>query len=119
MYDEVPLTDFQNLMINAGLILSYILIGVALAAALFFWVIQIFGDFSKAKKALVAIAFFVVVFLIGFIVASNDVFVNVNDEVLATALVSRLSGAGLISLYIILSLAILSFIYSEFSNFFR
>lgn len=105
-------------MIDFGLYASYTLIGICVVGILFFAVSRIASNPKAAKSALIGIGGLVVLFVIAYAastgadVATNPVFekLQVNEST------SKSVGAGLIGLYLIMGLTVLSIIYAEVSR---
>ncbi len=109
----------DSFLIDAGLWISYILIGIATLATIVFPVIYMVQHPQDAKKALMAIGGLIVVFLIGYFIASDGAVMDTSNNVLAEGTVSQLSGAGIIMFYILGGVAVIALIYSEVSNLFK
>lgn len=99
-------------MIDAGLIISYILIGLCAAAAIVLPLIQAAGNPQSLKKIGISIGLMVVLFVISYALSGDDTFGN--KEVTAGA--SKRVGAGLIMFYIMLVAALVSIVYTEISK---
>jgi len=102
--------------LDAGQILAwcYILFGAAIAVSVVFPIIVMAKDPKKAKSALIGIAGLGIIFAIGYGMAGSETY-KVGEEMIGEA-VSRRSGAGLISFYILIILAIAAIVYSEISK---
>lgn len=117
-------TDFQELS-NAGstsgllIYWSYLLIFIATAATLAFSTMGMIKNPKNAKTALIGIVGIVVVCVLGYVFAGDEVFTNINGEVMADASTSKKSEAGLIAFYILIVVAIGSIIYAEVSKMFK
>ena len=111
----------MNSWINSNLIWAYVLIIVGAGAAILFGLIQAITNLKAAKKALIAIGFFVVVILVSYLLASNSMpqFLGVekfiNDGTL-TAQVVKLIDMGLYAAYILIGIAVLSITFSPITR---
>ena len=97
-------------MIDVGLFLSYILIGICALAAAGMPLVKAFDDPQSLKKMGIGVGTLVVLFIIGYLFADSGSFEK------ASAGTSRLVGAGLITLYIISIVGAIAIIYTEISK---
>ena len=97
-------------MVNAGLIIAYILIALCALAAIVLPLMQAAGNPGSLKKIGISFGGMVVVFLICYLIAGNDT-MGLKD---VTASASKKVGAGIIMFYVLLAGAIGSIIYTEF-----
>ena len=105
-------------LINIGLILGYILLGLAAVTVILFSVFQLIVNFKKAKGALIGIVALLVVFFIGFSMATSELYLNVAIPV-ANATISRIIGGAINATFLLIALAFLASIYTEVSKLFR
>ncbi len=94
-------------MINVGLFLSYILVGVCTLVAIGMPLVKAFGDPQSLKKLGTGVGAIVVVFIISYIIADGSAYQN------ASAGTSKMVGAGLITMYILAFLAIGGIVFTE------
>jgi hypothetical protein len=99
-------------MIDAGLIISYVLIGLCAVAAIGLPLIQAVGNPKSLKKIGISVGGLVVLLFVCYALAGDDTFGN--KEVTASA--SKWVGAGLLMFYVLLVGAIVSIIYTEISK---
>ncbi|MCP4460538.1 MAG: hypothetical protein GY816_21325 [Cytophagales bacterium] len=97
-------------MVNAGLIIAYILIGLCALAAIVLPLMQAAGNPGSLKKIGISFGGMVVVFFICYLIAGNDT-MGLKD---VTASASKKVGAGLFMFYVLLVGAIGSIVYTEF-----
>jgi hypothetical protein len=98
-------------MINAGLILAYILIGLCALAAIVLPIMQSIGNPASLKKGAIGILGLVVLFVVCYFAANGD---TMGAEI--TESTSKRVGAGLTMFYILAIVAIGGIIYTEFSK---
>ena len=98
-----------DFMANYGIIICYILLAVAVLAAIVFPIIQLAQNPKNAKGALVGIGALVVVIGISFGLASD----NNPSNMEITAEAARQVGTGLYAFYILSAVAIGAVVYSE------
>ena len=96
---------------------SYIMGIVAAAAAVIFAVLQMAKDFQKAKTSLIGVGVLVIIFILGYSLASDES-IKAGQQVIEGS-TSRFSEAGLITFYVMIVLAVVSIIYSEVSKAFK
>ena len=95
-------------MIDVGLFLSYILIGVCALTAIGMPLVRAFGDPQSLKKMGMGIGVVVVVFIISYVIADGStVYEN------ASAGTSKMVGAGLFTMYILAFLALGGIVFTE------
>ena len=99
-------------MIDVGLWISYILLGVALAGMLVYSVINMLRDPQKAKGAMIGVGVLAVLFLISFLFSSGEVLPKF-ERFGITEAQSKLIGAGLILMYILGVGTIVVAVYAE------
>lgn len=102
------------------LIWAYILFGLAIVITLVFSIINVFVNPASAKKGLISVLFMLVVFVAGYLLAS-DTPLNMpgyegTDNV---PQVIKWVGTGLNAAYILAGLAILSILYVEIAKIFK
>ena len=94
-------------MVDVGLFLSYILIGVCILAAIGMPLVKAFGDPESLKKMGIGVGAILVVFLVSYFTASGE---NSGE---ASENAAKLVGAGLTTFYILAIAAIGGIIYTE------
>jgi len=99
----------EETIVNIGLYLTYTLVAVALLAAIVFPLIYLIQDPKQAKNSVMGILGLGIVFLISYLLSSNEVY----EEEKITATVSQLVGGSIIMLYLLLAVAVVAAIYSE------
>lgn len=103
-------------MINFGLYLTYALIGFTVLMILFFAITKIIKEPTGARSALIGIVGLIVVVVLGYLLSTgedaNDMFAKLE----VTEGSSRQVGTGLVSLYIVMGLTILSILYAEITR---
>ena len=114
-------TDFNDLDATSSvagifLTLCYIFLGIGALAAVVFPLITMAQNPKGAKNALIGVVGLIVICVIGYVMAGNEVHANLEGVVLADAATSQKSEAGLIAFYILGAGAIGSIIYAEVSK---
>lgn len=102
-------------MLDIGLYIFYGLLFIAVAAALFFPLLQAAKQPAALGKSAIAIGVLVVLFVAAYAFSDS----SVNMKAAAAGISessSKFIGAGLIMFYITLGLAVLALIYSEISK---
>jgi NADH:ubiquinone oxidoreductase subunit 6 (subunit J) len=107
----------MEILINWGIILTYIMVAFAAFAAIGFGIKQMMQKTNNAKKTLYTIGglFFIIIF--SYITASNEV-LSSYEKYEVTASTAKKVGMGLTSFYILAIGAIGAVLYSELSKVF-
>lgn len=95
--------------------LTYALIGFAVVASVVFPLVYTIRNFSKAKGSLLGVLVLVGLFIACVAVSSAETY----DKFGITSTVSKQLGGGIIMLYVMTGLAILSALYYEVSKLFK
>ncbi|MBE7443418.1 MAG: hypothetical protein HS119_13305 [Flavobacteriales bacterium] len=105
-------------VISEGLLLTwcYVLFGIAAIAAIVFPLINMVQNPKGAKNALIGVVTLVVVFALGYAMASGEESFTIDGVLLADSATSKLSEAGLIAFYIMGAAAIAAVVYAEVSK---
>ncbi|HRN40540.1 MAG TPA: hypothetical protein PK649_00530 [Vicingus sp.] len=105
-------------VISEGLLLTwcYVLFGIAAIAAIVFPLINMVQNPKGAKNALIGVVALVVVFALGYAMASGEESFTIDGVLLADSATSKLSEAGLIAFYIMGAAAIAAVVYAEVSK---
>jgi len=111
--------DTLNQVTGVALTWCYILLGLAVLAAVVFPIISMIKSPKNAKIALFGVVGLGIIFVISYTLAGNTEFIDVDGKLLADATASKLSGAGLISFYFLGAASILTVIYAEVSKMFK
>jgi NADH:ubiquinone oxidoreductase subunit 6 (subunit J) len=104
-------------LVNIGIILSYIMVGFATLATIGFGIQKMMHNSNNAKKTMYAVGGLVVVFIIAYLLASDEV-LNSYEKYETTASSSKKVGMGLITFYFLLFGAISAVLYAELSKVF-
>lgn len=110
----------SDFLINAGLILTYIMIGVAALAAIVYPLMFLAKNPSKGKNALMGVGGLVLVCIISYIFASGDIMNFPGSEKFGmTEASTKRVGMGLITFYILSVGAIAAVLYAELGKLFK
>lgn len=101
------------------LIWAYILVGLALLAALIFPAIRMVTNPRNAKKTLIGLVGVAVIVFIAWQFSSDEVLPLATENPDNVPHVLKMAGTQLGTMYILLALAILSIFYTEIRNIFR
>ena len=104
-------------LINIGIIITYVMIGFATATTLIFGVKKMLSNTKNAKKTLYTILGLVLVCLVSYLIASDEVLQSYEKYKISTSQ-SKNVGMGLLMFYILGSSAIASILYAELSKVF-
>jgi predicted ABC-type exoprotein transport system permease subunit len=100
-------------VINAGIIVAYILLGLAALVAIVGPLIQLILNFKSARTTLVGVLVLVIILFIGYSLSTNETYEN------AGPIASQWIGGGIRATMILIGLAILAAVYTEVAKFFK
>lgn len=105
-------------MINFGIYLAYALIGISVLIILYFAVTKILQEPGAARSAMFGIVGLIVILLLGYLFSTGE---DATTNPLFTKLEisegsSRQVGTGLVTLYIVMGLTVLSILYAEITR---
>ena len=103
--------------INIGLFITYIMIACAALTAIGFGIKKMIQNTENAKKTLFTIGGLIVILLLSFLVASDEVLLSYEKYEISAA-TSKQVGMGLISFYCLMFGAIGAILYVELSKVF-
>ena len=107
-------------LVNLGIIVTYILVGIAVVGILYFSVSNIVKNPTAAKSALIGVGGLVVIFGLTYAMSSgSDAASFSKPDNIITEGTSKLVGMGLASFYVLAGLTVLSIIYSEVTRLFK
>ncbi len=109
-------SEIQCYLINIGLNAGYILIGIAAVLSILFPIIHIIRNPKQAGTSLLGLGVIAVVFLIGYSLAEANTISY--REIVVKGNLSQVIGASIITMYIFVGLAFVSFIFSEIKSLF-
>jgi hypothetical protein len=110
----------SDFLINAGLIITYLMISVAALAAIAYPIIYLVKNPSQAKSSLMGLAILVVVTLVSYFLASGDVLTFPGYEKFEmTSASTKRVGMGLILFYFLALGAVGAVIYAELGKLFK
>ena len=105
-------------MVETGIYLTYVLIGVCVVGILGFSVMNIAKNPGGAKSALVGIGALALIFIITYVSSDGTDAATVFAEEGITEATSKRVGMGLGTFYVLTAVAILSIVYVEVSRLF-
>lgn len=102
--------DVQASVVDPFLWISYIVLVLVIAMVLFFVIKGLFR--GNIKKTLISVGLFVLVLVLSYVLAGNDIIYDRNDVPMISESGSKWVGAGLIAFYILGAFAILAMLFS-------
>ncbi len=102
-----------------GLYAAYILLGVAILAAILMPLIQSFSNPRALLGALVGVVAIAILFFIGYSIAGNEVVPIYIKNNVTSAATSKMIGGALITMYILILLALVSIVVTEITKIFN
>ena len=110
----------SDFLINGGLILTYIMVGVAALAAIVYPLMFLAKNPSKGKNALMGIGGLLAITIVSYILASGDIMTFPGSEKFGmTEASTKRVGMGLIVFYILSVGAIAAVLFAELGNLFK
>lgn len=104
----------SDFLINGGLILTYIMIGIAALAAIVYPILFLAKNPSKGKNALIGVGGLIAIAILSYLLASGDIMTFPGSEKFGmTETSTKRVGMGLITFYILSVGAILAVLYAE------
>lgn len=105
-------------MINFGIYLAYALIGISVLIILYFAVTKILQEPGGARSALIGIVGLIVVLLLSYLLSTGgDALTNpLYAKLEVSEGTSHQVGTGLVTLYIVMGLTVLSILYAEITR---
>ena len=108
------MTDF---ILNFGIPLAYLALGIAILSAVAFPVIQMVTDFQKAKMAIAGVGVLLLVFLLSYMLAGSQPlttnYVTISGEQM------KIVEAGLYMVYILFVVSAIAILASSVSRYFK
>ena len=104
-------------LINIGIILTYLMVAFAAFAAIGFGIKQMMHKTNNAKKTLYTIGGLIVIILLSYLMASNEVLGSYEKYEISGSTAKKV-GMGLTSFYILAVGAIGAVLYAELSKLF-
>ena len=104
-------------LINIGLILTYLMVGVAALTAIGFNVKKMLANTDNAKKTIYTIVGLGAVVLLSYLISSNEI-LHSFEKYEITESTSKQVGMGLITFYVLIFGAIGAVLYAELSKIF-
>ena len=104
---------------NYGLYAAYILIAIAVIAALVMPLVQSFSNPRALLGALVGVVAIAIIFFIGYSVAGDEVTTSYIRNNVSSATTSKMIGGAIITMYILVIVTIISIVISEISSIFN
>ena len=105
----------ESLLINGGIIITYVMVAIAAIAVIAFGVIQMMQKKDNAKKTLYSIGGLIAVILVSYLMSSDEV-LGSYEKYEITASTSKQVGMGLTTFYILAIGAIGAVLYAEVSK---
>ena len=102
-----------------GLYAAYILVGIAVLAAIVMPLVQSFSNPRALLGALIGVAAIAVLFFIGYSVAGNEVTALYIKNNVTSEVTSKVIGGALITMYILVILTLVAIVVSEVSKIFN
>jgi len=106
----------EQVVVNVGIIFAYILIVIGIVLAIVFPLISAISQPELLKKAGIGILGILIVYGIGFALSDADLTAKFIQSGVETGTLSRMIGGALKMVYLLMGVAILGIVYTEFSK---
>jgi hypothetical protein len=121
---DVETDPAMNSWINNNLLWTYLLLLIPAVIAILAEIYHMVSDINAAKKGLFALGAIVVVGILSYMLASDEIpqFIGVDKFIASGALtpsIAKMVDAGLIATYLLSGIAVLSLIWSSISSVFK
>jgi hypothetical protein len=107
-----------DILINIGIVVTYILIGIAIVLLVVFPLYYLVTNFNKAKGGLIGVAGIAVMFLLAYLVSPADQGAFYEKFQIGPS-GSKMIGAGLLGVYICFGGILVSLLYFEAAKWFK
>jgi len=107
----------EDFIVNYGLIITYVVLGIGILSALVFPTVQMFQDIKKAMVGLIGLGGLFVVYLLCYVMAKAEAFTIGETFVSADAM--KIVEANLFMTYLALLIALLGIGFSSVSHYFK
>lgn len=105
----------NDTVINIGIYVTYFLVAVAVITTVLFSIFHMVQNLGKAKGALIGVLFLAVIVVIAYFLSSNEVYPKFNIGPVA----SKWVGAGILTTFILVGIALVTAVYTEVSKLFK
>ena len=111
----------EDIIVDYGLIFTYIVFGIGVLSAFVFPAIQLFQNLKKALTALAGVCGLVLLYLLFYMLASSEAFTisTGTGDTTISAGVMKFVEANLFMTYAIFAFSVLAIVYSSVSNYFK
>lgn len=109
----------ENFVVNTGIVLTYILLGICVAAMLIFALIKIAKNFESSRNSIIGLGILLVIFFISYFSYSGDDWVTYKASLDVTQNVSKLVSASMTTFGILAAISILAIVYAELNKLFK
>ncbi len=112
----IDYSETECFLMNAGIYVSYALIGIALLAAVGFSLVYMARNFEDAKKSLLGIGATIIILVICYFIASSEIpasLVQAADKFDVSASAYKWIGMGGYATYLLLAVAFIALIATE------
>jgi hypothetical protein len=106
----------EQLIVNIGIIVAYVLIFIGVVTAIVFPLINAFSEPKLLIKAGIGVAAILVVFGLGYAMSDGTLTAKFIQSGVETEGVSKMIGGALKMVYLLMGVAIVGIVYTEFSK---
>ncbi len=106
----------EQIIVNVGIIVAYILIVIGVVTAIVFPLINAISQPQILVKSGIGLVAILIVFGIGYAISDSEVTTKFIQSGVETEGLSKMIGGALTMVYLLMGVAILSIVYTEFSK---
>ena len=109
----------EQIIVNVGIIVAYILLLIGIVTAIVFPLINAISEPKMLAKSGLAILGGIIVYGIGYALAGSDLTTKFIQSGVDSGNLSRSIGGALMMVYLLMGVALIGIVYTEFSKVFK
>ena len=109
----------EQIIVNVGIIVAYVLVVIGVVAAVVFPLINSFSQPKTLLKAGTGVLAILIVFGLGYALSDSELTAKFIQSGVETEGLSKLIGGSLTMVYLLMGLAVIGIVYTEFSKVFK
>ena len=109
----------EQMIVNVGIIVAYILIVIGVVTAIVFPLINAMSEPKNLVKSGIGVVAILIVFGIGYALSDSSLTTKFIQSGVETENLSKVIGGALTMVYLLMGVAIIGIVYTEFSKVFK
>lgn len=109
----------EQIIVNVGIIIAYILIVIGVVSAIVFPLINAISQPELLRKSGIGVVGILIVFGIGYAISDSELTTKFIQSGVETEGLSKMIGGALTMVYLLMGVAFVGIIYTEFSKAFK